>query len=217
MASITVPDLLAQVRISSVYEALTGKKPRRTGADTWRAPAAWRGGDGFNVSLDDSRGVWHDFVTDEGGGMLDLITRIVGGGRQDALKWVADFAGIHLDDGPLPPEQRQQWAEERRQVERHLSAAKLWQSAVTKLTDELLDSLKAALFDPTLPWPEVGEIYHVEQLLSRLQRLDGGELVEEYTWWATRYPNTTAGLVRTARAREQAKRRALMAFLRESA
>jgi hypothetical protein len=57
----------------------------------------WRGGDGFNVSLNDTRSVWHDFTTDEGGGVLDLVARIRGGDRQDALRWLAAFAGIRLD------------------------------------------------------------------------------------------------------------------------
>ena len=209
--------ILEQTRISDVYQALTGKKPQRTGTDTWRGPATWRGGDGLNVALDDSKNVFHDFVSNEGGGVLDLVQRIDGGSRQEAVKWVADFAGVPLDDQPLSREQRHEWAEERRRIEHHLPVAALWRRAATKLADELLDVLKAALFDPTQPQPELGEIFQVEQLLSRLRRLENNDLVNEYTWWATRYPNTTAGLVRTARAREQAKRRALMAFLRESA
>jgi hypothetical protein len=202
------------VKISEVYYALTGKQPRRVGSDAWRGAALWRGGDGLNVSLNDTRNVWHDFTANEGGGVVDLIVRIRGCSRQDALRWLADFTGIPLDDQPLPPEQRQQWADERRRIERYLPEATLWRRAMVKLVEELLDSLKAALFDPTLPWPEVGEIYRTEKLLSRLQNIKGAELVEEYAWWATRYPGTTAGLVQTARAREKAEHRALLAYLK---
>src|SRR5689334_18557606 len=84
-------EILASIKISQVYRALTGKEPRRSGVNRWRAVAVWRGGDGFNVSLDDGRGLWHDFTTGEGGGILDLVVRVVGGSRQDALRWVADL------------------------------------------------------------------------------------------------------------------------------
>ena len=207
-------EILARVKISEVYFALTGKQPRRVGSDAWRGAAVWRGGDGRNVSLNDTRNVWHDFTANEGGGVLELVARIRGCSRQDSLRWLADFTGIPLDKRPLPPEQRQQWANERRWIERYLPVATLFRRAMVKLVDELLDSLKAALFDPTLPWPKLGEIYHVEQLLSRLQRLGGGELVATYLDWATAYPATTAGLVNIARAREKAERRALKEFIR---
>jgi hypothetical protein len=207
-------EILARVKISEVYYALTGKQPRRVGSDAWRGAAVWRGGDGLNVSLNDTWNVWHDFTANEGGGVLDLVVRIRGCSRQDALRWLADFTGIPLDDRPLPPEQRQQCADERRRIERYLPVATVWRRAMVKLVDELLDSLKGALFDPTLPWPEVGEIYSTEKLLSRLQRLDGGELVATYLDWTTAYPATTAGLVNIARAREKAERRALLAYLK---
>src|SRR5690348_3829959 len=86
-----VDKILAGIKISQVYHALAGKEPRRAGSDNWRAVAVWRGGDGFNVSMDDVRGLWHDFTTDEGGGVLDLVVRIRGGTRQDALRWLAEF------------------------------------------------------------------------------------------------------------------------------
>lgn len=76
-----VHEILASIKVSRVYRTLVGKEPRRSGSDTWRAVAVWRGGDGFNVSLDDARGIWHDFTTGEGGGVLDLVVRIRGGSR----------------------------------------------------------------------------------------------------------------------------------------
>jgi hypothetical protein len=82
-----------------------------------------------------------------------------------------------------------------------------------RLTDELLDALKTALFDPTLPQPKIGEINEVEHVLARLQRIDGVELIDECTRWATRYPGTTSGLVHAARAIEKAERLALRQYL----
>ena len=69
-------EILCHVQISDVYHALTGVKRRWTRQDICRAPAIWRGGDGRNVSMEDSRGVSHDLTSDEGGGVLDLVGRI---------------------------------------------------------------------------------------------------------------------------------------------
>src|SRR5262245_1238259 len=116
-----VPEVLSRVRLSEVYTALTGIPPRRTGRDIWRAAAKYRGGDSpDSVAGDDSRGVWHDFVTDDGGGILDLIQRIRGGSRADALRRCADLAGVPLRDRPLSREDRARWAVERHALEADL-------------------------------------------------------------------------------------------------
>jgi hypothetical protein len=216
-----VDNILRDVKITQVYVTLTGKTPRRTGTDTARGQAVWREGDGFNVSLDDSRGVWHDFKTDEGGGVLDLVARIRGGGRQDALKWVAQFAGVGLDDRPLSPAEKQRWAEQRREVNRELPAARYWKRAAINMSEDLLSLLKARLFDPT-PDPEDlsqpvelngREIFDVEQMLSRLRRLDGCELTQEFTWWMEHHPGMTTGMIHAAQNLEAAEGRALRAYL----
>jgi hypothetical protein len=196
-----------------VYESLTGKKPRRTGADTWRAPAVWRGGYGLNVAMDDSRGVFHDFVDDSGGGVIDLVVRVRDGTRRDALQWVADFAGIPLQDQSLSPGDRQRWARERQEIEQHLTDAQYWRRAVVYFTDQLLNSLKAALFDPTLPWPAPGEIYNVECVLARLQHLDGRELVSKYLESTKEQPFLCAYMVALAKTQERTERAALLEFL----
>ena len=114
MASISLrtraPEIIAGVRISDVYQALTGVKPRRTGSDTWRAPAIWRDGEGLNVSMDDSRGVWHDFKTDDGGSVLALVVQVRGGSPQH---WLADLTGTPLGDQPFPPAESAELARER--------------------------------------------------------------------------------------------------------
>jgi hypothetical protein len=209
--------VITAVRISEVYRALTGKAPRRTSTDRHRGPAAWRNGDGFNVSLDDSRGHWHDFVTDEGGGVLDLIVRVRGGSRKDALLWAADFAGVAINDTPLSPRERERRAAERREIEHNLPTAKYWRRAAISLTEDLLAILKAALFDRALPQPEIGEIGRLEALLGSLRRADGTALVEEYRWWVTHSPGMTAAMNRVAKAREGAERRAILAYLRLTA
>jgi hypothetical protein len=166
--------------------------------------------------LNDSRGVWHDFATNEGGGILALVIRVRGGGRADALRWLADLVGVPLDDKPLAPEDREHWARDRRELERILPTARYWRRAAVCIAEELLESLKGALFNPALPQPDVGEIASVENLLGSLRRVDGGALVREYRSWLERFPGHTAALVRVAKRHEQASRRALMEYLKQA-
>jgi hypothetical protein len=201
-------EILERVRISDVYRALGG--PRLRGM---RGPAFWRDGDGLNVSMDDARGVWHDFTTDDGGGVLDMVVRVRGGSRQDALRWVADLAGVPMEDTPLSAADRARWAAERRELERNLPTAHYWQRAAVALTEELLDSLKLALFDMTQPQPGVDEIFEVENMLASLRRMDGAVLVEEYQRWRKQRPGLTAGLVRVAQQREREQQRALEVYV----
>ena len=70
--------------VSEIAAVLTGVKPRRMD-NSYRMPAAWRGGDGLNVGLDDSRGCWHDVATGEECAVLDLSIQSPGGTRKEAL------------------------------------------------------------------------------------------------------------------------------------
>jgi hypothetical protein len=201
------------VKISEVYCLLTGKQPRRVGSDAWRAAAVWRGGDGLNVSLNDTRNVWRDFTANEGGGVLDLVVLICGGSRQDALRWLADFAGVPLEDRRLSPKQRADWVEQRRQIERELPKAQLWQQAAVALGEEVLDTLKAGLSNPKLPRPEIGEIALWTNRVSAWRRIGGAELVGKYLWWARHQPRLTAGMIYAASLHEKAKIEALPKYL----
>jgi hypothetical protein len=172
-----------------------------------RGPAFWRGGDGFNVSLDDGRGVWHDFTTDEGGGVLDLVVRVRGGNRADALRWLADLTGVALSDKPLSAEGRERWIRERRAFERNLPMARYWRRAVLVLAGELLDTLKVGLVGAnstttvttTTLMPEPGELMHLTAMVARLKGIDGTALVDEYKAWVRHHPQFTKGMVRAAR------------------
>jgi len=199
--------ILARVKISGVYRALTGHEVKRAARGRWRAVAFWRGGDDLTVAGDDSRGVWMDFAAGEGGGILDLVVRVRGGTRQDALRWVADLAGITLERRPLSPEDRAQWAEERRVIARELPQASLWRRAFGHLMEELVDYLKTEVT------PEVGEIYRTERLLRRLSRIQGAELVAEFTGWRKEDPALTTWLIAWAERQEAAEREMLKEFI----
>src|ERR1039458_1865723 len=183
-------DVLGWVKISEVYQALGGPELRGM-----RGPAFWRDGDGLNGSMDDSRGIWHDFTTGDGGGVLDLVVKVRGGNRADALRWAADLAGVPLDDKPLSAEGCARWAAERRELERDLPMAGLWLRAAIDLAEELLDVLKAVFFTGPSDRIDFDGIRDTTRLLSTLQRIDGAALVAEYGWWRERYPGMTAAMV----------------------
>jgi hypothetical protein len=213
-------DVLSRVRISEVYRTLTGAAPRRTGRDIWRAAAPWRGGDGQDsVSGNDARGVWRDFVSGEGGGILDLVQRVKGGNRADALRFVADMAGVPLGDKPLSAADSARWAAEQREFERDLPDARYWRRAAVALTEELLGVLKSQFFDPTAEdRPSSFELQDLTAMLASLERMGDAALVVEYRAWLEREPQLTAHIVHEARLRERAEVRALLRYLiREAA
>jgi hypothetical protein len=111
------------------------------------------------------------------------------------------------------PAERRDWRAERREIERDLPAARLWRRAAVSLAEAVLVDLKAALFDPTLPRPECGEIAVWTQRLARWERLDGAALAAEYRARRELQPDLTAALVSAAVIREKADRRALWRFV----
>jgi len=83
-------DALTSTCISSVYEALGGGTRGRN----QRFRAIYRNGDGYSVALNDDKGCWYDFVEGIGGGILDLIQKVLRCDRRTAIEWFCDFAGI---------------------------------------------------------------------------------------------------------------------------
>ena len=204
-----VAAILARVQVSQIYRTLGGPELRGN-----RGPAFWRDGDGLNVSINDARGVWHDFGGGEGGGILDLVQRVLGGSRADALRWCAELAGVPLLDTPLSAADRERWAQERRELDEFLPLARHWRIAAVGFCDELLVSLKAGFFDPTLPQPELGELAHLTSVLDRLRLLDGIALVTEYRSWLGSHPGITGALEDAGRRRGATQRRAAELFVR---
>ncbi len=85
----TPRDLIEYSSITDVWQALGGG-PLRYG----RGAAWWRDGDGHNVSLDESKGVWYDHARSEGGGVLDLVQTVLGCDGRAALHWLAGHQGV---------------------------------------------------------------------------------------------------------------------------
>jgi hypothetical protein len=158
--------------------------------------------------------VWHDFVTNEGGGVLDLVVRIRGGSRQDALKCLAEFAGVQLHDDALSPADRARRAAERRAVARDLPQARLFQRGAVRLCEEVLAETKFRYFEPAQTEPNYADcraLRDLTNLLVRLKRMGDDAAVTEFRWWRDRYPGLAAGIVRSRKSREAAAlRKALL-------
>jgi hypothetical protein len=200
----TAADVLAAVRISDVYLALSGIATKHH-----RGVAVWRGGEGWSVSLSDAKGVWFDHAAGEGGGILDLVMRVRGCDGAAALRWVADLIGVHLDDRPLSPADRAHYARERRALERDLPIALLWMRAACHIAQQVVDELKAALFDPVSPdLSVIPELQSIERKLACWRTSSGAAIVAEYRAFLVAAPRLCAGMVKAAWRRRQLEERA---------
>ncbi|MGE5647504.1 MAG: hypothetical protein ACM336_17125 [Acidobacteriota bacterium] len=183
-------EIVAAAKITDVYRALTGKDVRRRRVQAWTRETR-----DYNVSLRDATGRWRDFVTDERGGMLDLIQGVRGGTRVEALRWLADFAGIPLEDREPTPAERREFAraaEERRNVEawredliealraRHNELLHLYHGAEAFLRAHPVDEAKrrrdarwALAFDTAFElWPRIEDLERRIDVLRWANRLD---------------------------------------------
>lgn len=124
----TVPgaatDVCGRVAITAVARAL-GLRVRRG-----RTLATWRDGTHYSVALSDARGAWCDHVTGDGGGVLELIRRVRGGDRQDALRWLASYAGVPLPERTWTATERREWARRRAAAAREAAAVEAWRADV---------------------------------------------------------------------------------------
>ena len=101
--------IVAAKPISEVWIALGGDPPKHG-----RARAFYR--DGTNqhaVSLSDAKAAWFDHRDGRGGGVLDLIQRVLGYNRTDALRWLSGLTGLALADSPLSAADRRRYARAR--------------------------------------------------------------------------------------------------------
>jgi hypothetical protein len=192
----TASDLISHVSISAVFCALGGEVPRHG-----RACAFWRKGDGLNVSLSDDKGCWHHFPTDEGGGVLDLIVRAKGGSRKDALGWLANFAGVKLDDAPMTQAEKRALAKRRAADIADLRQARLFANAAAIMAEQTLEDLGPCDLQRA----------PLTRLLATL-RTDAGKLAT-FRKWRTDRPRTAAALVRAGAKHQERLEMLLRNFL----
>jgi hypothetical protein len=208
-----VQALLSLVPISNVYKEATGVEPKKCGQGRWRTPATWRGGDGWNVVMDDGKGVWHDFVTGEGGGILDLTQRVNGCSRREAVFWLAALGGMHVAEGRQPRHRRSEHARQHAEMQRDLAAARYWRQSALQLCEAVMDELKKRLSDFSISDTDFDELRAISSLARLLQWCEDAVLVAEYRTWRTSHLTLTAALVLAGQRHEERYRAALERFL----
>ena len=149
-------EIIGHIRISNVWIALGGSTLRHG-----RGTAFWRNSCDYNVSVSDEKGVWYDFVSGTGGGMLDLIQHVRGVTRADALKFVAELAGITLDSLPLSMQEKRTHVENLRHAANIAQQCAWWVRAY----GQELEHTKASAYEhgdwDTLAW-SARELYQIQ-------------------------------------------------------
>jgi hypothetical protein len=178
--------------ISEVWERLGGQSPLRG-----RAPALWRKTCDRNVSFNDAKGCWHDFPTDEGGGVLDLVQRVRRCSRSDAYCWLAAEFGLPTSD--LTPAERAASGQARIQGRDLARLAAWWLLARISELEERKSQVVTAGANPFLLTPVASEI-------CRLQTLGPEGVIQTYRQFEREHPRECTALVGEGRAWEQACR-----------
>ncbi len=195
----TAADLARRVRITTVAEALgLGVRGRR-------CRAVRRGGEGLSVSLDDARGAWYDFVAGEGGGVLDLVGRVLGCSRADSARWLADWRGVTLDGAPADIGERREMARRRARDAADADAADYWRLGYLVHLDALLARAKERLAeylaqDADPPDVLTGPLAAATRIRARLADARGAELLRLYREYVAVDPVWTRGYVADGRA-----------------
>jgi hypothetical protein len=186
----TAREIISRIRISKVWAALGGG-PLRNG----RGAAFWRDSRDFNVSVSDEKGGWHDFVSGDGGGVLDLIQHVRGGSRADALKFVAELAGLTLDSRPLTRQEKCTHAEHLRQAGNLAQQCAWWVRAY----GQELERTKASAYEhgdwDTLAW-SARELYQIQTAVP-------AALMDRYLKAMNADPERTASFVEAGRDDER--------------
>ncbi len=171
---LNLTEIKRRADIRDVWTALGGAELRGN-----RGRAFWRDGDGYNVSLDPPRGLWHDFVSGEGGDVIRLIEIVQGCDFKQACAWLANFTGMSpIGDSAQHFEADTDWPAD-------LRWATWWRIAAVALAEEALATLESC--DPQRRIPTV--------LLATL-RLGDAALVAEYRAWRRQNPELTAAMAR---------------------
>jgi hypothetical protein len=174
MSSIT--EIKHRADIRDVWAALGGGALRRG-----RGQAFWRSGDGYNISVDARRGLWHDFVTGDGGDVVALVETVRGCSFVEAAEWLASFVGVtpigdtngHAHVPAFDPDRAGD-----------LERADYWLVGATALAESALASME--------PWDPARR--GLTDFLKAI-RLGTESLLEEYRAFRRKRPQVAAGMV----------------------
>ena len=182
-------DIIRTVSITGVFVKLGGDQPRNG-----HARAFWRDGDNPQaVSLNDEKGCWYDHRDNVGGGILDLIRRVRGGMRTDALEWLAEVNDITIDSRPR--RDRASIAATRK----HRRESAYFAIVARIMAETALESL--APEDPSRAiYTELIGALHTSPL-------------SEYASWREHQPLFAAALVRAGRCRQRRLQTSLASYI----
>ena len=168
----TISELKSRAYIRDIWAALGGTLRGN------RGQAFWRGGKGDSVSLDLQRGLWHDFVTGEGGDTIRLIEVVQGCNFKQALAWLSDFTGMDLADAPHRSDNHadNDWAAD-------LRLAQWWKIAAEALAEHALEELPSWSVQRRGP-----------TVLLQALRLGDAALVNEFREWRRQNPELAAAM-----------------------
>jgi hypothetical protein len=189
----SIRELKNAADIREVWAALGGGKLLHG-----RGQAFWRSGDGFSVSLNPEKGLWHDFVSGTGGDIVALVQTVRQCDFRQAVRWLADFAGMSVPSA-VPHRAGQVdtgWVADFR-------SATWW-----KMTAEILAEWALDVLPPTHP-----ERRGLTRLLTTI-RLDDAALVAEYRAWREREAVMTAAMVHCGRLHDARVQRELAHWIR---
>jgi hypothetical protein len=191
--STNIAELKRRAPIVEVWFALGGGKLHRGRGKAW-----WRGGAGDNVAIYPKTGTWHDFATAAGGDVVTLVRTVRGCSFRDAVRWLADFAGVPAPgQSPYRPHRAPDngWLAD-------LKSAIHWRIAAVALVEQDLDELSATDTDRDA----------LTRLLAVI-RLGDASLVDEYRQWQRRYPKMTWAMVQAGRDSNARQQRQLSRWL----
>ena len=192
-ATYSAEAVIGGVRILDVWQGLGGGELRRG-----RGRAFWRNGDGFNVELYPTQKRWHDFATNDGGDVLNLIQTVQGCTRSEALRFAADLAGMPLT--PTSPERRRRYAEASQRAAERAKQTGWWFESRCEELEKLkrLSNGDDGPFDEDALTAAAGELYRLHQL-----SLNPDALLAEFARASQLDPENTRRLIQAGRTYQE--------------
>jgi hypothetical protein len=182
-----IREIKRRVDICEVWAALGGRELRRL-----RGQAFWRGGNGYNVALNPSRGTWHDYVTGDGGDVIALVQIVRRCGFLAATQWLAGQTGVRMSKRIARDRDAETgWACD-------LRWANWWSLSAERLGEWALEELPC----------DHPERRGLTQFIREL-RLGDASRVSLYREWRQRNPNLTHAMARAGRSSDARVQRQL--------
>jgi hypothetical protein len=177
---------LASVPIVDVIRALDGPEPKHG-----RMRRFWDNGDNPTaVSVDPDRNIWKDFVSGEGGGVLDLVRIALNTDKAGALRWLE--AEGFIEPRETTPAEPAEYARRRTEAAGLAERVACW----WKARERELDAIKVA----ALEREDYGGLQVAASLLHRLKTGGAAAVYRQWREESETHPRETAELERTGRS-----------------